>query len=392
VEIKGANPRRCYGIPLRDLEDASLAILDTVLAEWGAVSRTAQMTEDRSALWRPSIPLIVLERCQNPYLISTWLALRWLQAAFPGRTEFSSRLLARRARVNQKYLYWTRPGKPSWIDQLIADQLLMDVTNGVNRNDDARERPRNAQRHITIPLKELEQESLGMVIPVLKAWGVNPPATQPAPNQLMLEFAEGDPGLSRSVGADAGARAEFANMPPTQNGMHSDTDPSVPSTSYELAQRIPTPPPNIQGWPPLMATPAALWLDAREVLGERDWDYLAELVADHDRTTGGCGWFFVGQAIQAAMESGKEFRTKDNPLALKYIWGVLENIRERGYTPRPRKQKGADHGRAERNNATPGRTRTGAAADTTANGNRRTVSRYTVSGGTTAPADGDERS
>jgi hypothetical protein len=392
VEIKGANPRRCYGIPLRDLEDASLAILDTILAEWGAISQTAQMTEDRSALWRPSIPLVVLERCQNPYQINTWLALRWLQAAFPGRTAFSSRLLARRARVNQKYLYWTRPGKPSWIDQLIDAQLLTDVTDDVKRDDNARERPRNAQRHITIPLKELEQESLGMVIPILTAWGVQSPAPQPIPNQLMLAFAEGDLGLSRSVGGDAGARAASADTLPARTGTQPDPALPIAPTPYELAQRVPTPPPTIQGWPPLMATPAALWLDARATIGERDWDYLAELAAEHDRTTGGCGWFFVAQAIQAAMESGKEFRTKDNPLALKYIWGVLENIRERGYIPRPRKRKGTENGQAERNATRPGRTSAGAAADTAANRNRRTASRYTVSGGASTLADRDERS
>jgi hypothetical protein len=91
------------------------------------------------AVWRPDVPLIVLETCLTPgtvrvvekgiskdvevepaKLICVWLAIRWLMAAFPKRRGFGTRLIARRAGVNQKYV--TR-----WTGKLIELGLLEQI-------------------------------------------------------------------------------------------------------------------------------------------------------------------------------------------------------------------------------------------------------------------------
>jgi len=129
------------------------------------------------AVWRPDVPLVVLERCETKEQLIVWIAIRWLVAAFPQEKGFGTRKIAVRAKVNQKYV-------SRWCAELVDLQLL-ERTGDESVAGFAHSRP-----IYTVPLRKLEQISCEMAIDVLLRWGAPLPPPTPGREQLRLELLD----------------------------------------------------------------------------------------------------------------------------------------------------------------------------------------------------------
>lgn len=246
------------------------------------------------AVWRPSVPLAVLARCPRGQLIVVWLGLRWLRALFPRRLSFSTREIARAARVNRKYV-------TDWLAEL-AELGLVERQSGAKDNTPL----------YALPLHELERQSLELLPEVLQSWGVHPPErrrtgtasidptglgsidTTLAPidsteSESIVpppESIDATPAPIDSVGRKDGRKAEGGkanSAPTTHEGSHESDPPAAPS-----------------GQPALSAHPLALWRHACPRHRPIDAPHIQLLAAEHDPPTGGHGLYWVGRAILAA--------------------------------------------------------------------------------------------
>ena len=253
------------------------------------------------AVWRPSVPLAVLTRCPRGQLIVVWLGLRWLRALFPRRASFSTREIARAARVNRKYV-------TDWLAEL-AELRLVERQPGAEGGA-----PRYA-----LPLHELERQSLELLPEVLQSWGVRPPERRRA------GVASIDPTLAPIDTSPMGsidstlapidsiesesivAPAEAIDSTPApidavgrKDGRKVDGGKvgSAPITneSSDESNLLEAPP----GEPALSAHPLALWRDACPRHRPIDARHIQLLAAEHDPPTGGHGLYWVGRAILAA--------------------------------------------------------------------------------------------
>ena len=260
------------------------------------------------AVWRPDVPLIVLETCLTPgtvrvvekgiskdvevepaKLICVWLAIRWLMAAFPKRRGFGTRLIARRAGVNQKYV--TR-----WTGKLIELGLLEQIGEEAFDNLCAG----NPRPVYAIPLDRLERESNEIALSVLTRWGdeeqLPPP---PSPDQTAFDL--GLPAAAASRRSDP--IRDHGSDPirdHREGGMIHGREGGSPPPAKKSPGRPASPPPAPPTLPPLTAHPTALWARACGTPRPTDPDQLATLAAAHDAPTGGYGWYWVGRAILAA--------------------------------------------------------------------------------------------
>lgn len=132
-------------------------------------------------VWRPTIPLVVLERCENNSELAVWIALRWLIAAFPKRKGFGRREIARRARVSQGRVV-------GYIEELIKLGLIKIV--GEEQMGNLAPRP-----IYSIDMHNLERISSEIVLGVLASWGVHTPPSLAPPEQMQLA-------LSHTAGPD----------------------------------------------------------------------------------------------------------------------------------------------------------------------------------------------
>lgn len=282
---------------------------------------------------QPAVPLVVLERCPSAQHITVWLALRWLKALFPERQGFNSREIAAVARVNRKYVAGKRKDKrsadgtqPGWLEDLARLGLLVPAGEITLPGC-------NPLKLYDIPLAALEQESAAIAATVLARWGAPQPAPQgpadPPADRLPdplgqcaapatpLEDRESDPlgdtlpdpleGRRKDRRIMEGGReaSTHANemedrAAPPQRTPIADTYTSISSPA------LPAPPDEIflehQQWQPgaVPSHPLDLWRKACPIARPIDNEHLKALALEHNATSGGYGWYWVGRAILAA--------------------------------------------------------------------------------------------
>jgi hypothetical protein len=129
------------------------------------------------AVWRPEVPLVVLERCETKEQLCTWIGLRWLMAAFPREKGFGTRKIAKRAKVNQKYV--TR-----YCQELIALELIIDAGEENIANF------AHGRNVYSIPLHELDRISNDIALNVLKSWGAATQTAHQSDDQLPLDLGQ----------------------------------------------------------------------------------------------------------------------------------------------------------------------------------------------------------
>ncbi len=317
------------------------------------------------AVWRLEIPLVVLERTDGPHLLSVWIAVRWLQAADPTRRGFSTREIARRAKVDRKYV-------TQWVSGLVALSLLEVVGEELVPN--LHPRPIYA-----IPLAALEAASLDLAPQVVSAYRGNrtpagPPAA-PVTVRVVLPSLDNVEDQVEHVVLEA---EPAADEPPgdmgDQDGGIEDQGPGAmedhasggikdrikegrneggrePAHAREgTATGTGTPPtPTPLDSPQLPDEPLALWRSVRQTPRPMDDHHLLALIADHEAPTDGYGAYWVARAILAADTTDGAFAT--NPRALNLVRAILQRWRrEQTYgsdTPAfvQRQQSSAEHPR-----------------------------------------------
>ncbi len=321
------------------------------------------------AVWRLDVPLVVLERTDGPHLLSVWIAVRWLQAADPTRRGFSTREIARRAKVDRKYV-------TQWVSRLVALNLMEIV--GEEPMPNLRPRPIYA-----IPLAFLEAVSLELAPQVVSAYRTTrtvtplPPAHVPdsvtvrvvlpslggAGDQVEHVVLEAEPAEDEPPGDIEDRRGDIEDQAP--GDIEDDPSGGIKDhikegnkergretahareglTSRAEAPPTPTPPSN----PPLPAAPLTLWHSVRLTTRPMDDIRIQALIADHDTSTDGYGAYWVGRAILAADATDASFAT--NPKALNLLRAILQRWRrEQAYgsdTPAfvQRQQTSTDHSR-----------------------------------------------
>jgi hypothetical protein len=290
------------------------------------------------AVWRPDIPLIVIERCLNApptaggervdpsKLICTWLAIRWLTAAFPKQRGHGVRQIARRAGTHTE-------GITRWCERLLALGVLEKVGEEEPPRNLSKAKP---QPIYAIPLHELERISSEIALDVLIRCGGEAPPPLPAPDsQMTLDFPHSDavPGsASDRITDQASDRiTDQASDRITDQASDRITDQASDRITDQASDRItdhgeggrvgrvgdhahapqrtrgrprsfpppPDPPPNA---PALPAHPLKLWQDACPRPRPIDAQHLAALAAEHDAATGGHGLYYVGRAILKASQ------------------------------------------------------------------------------------------
>lgn len=252
-----------------------------------------------SAVWRPEVPLIVIEKClADPYtasgrkldpakLIVTWLAVRWLMAAAPGR-HHPTRQIAERVGAHMTSV-------TDWLEALIRLGLLIKAKEiKPSRNL----RKSGPQLEVTIDLNELERQSQQIALTVLLRLGSSDAgASAPPAGQLALDLSSDR--LSDQHGGGGVMEEE----------------------SRARANRYPACASPEDAWP-LPAHPFDLWLAASDApLPET---HLRALAAEHDGPTGGHGLYWVGRAILASSLKEK----------IKYVARVRQTLKtytRRGY-------------------------------------------------------------
>ena len=345
------------------------------------------------AVWRPDVPLIVLEKCLAPgtvrvvdkdgardvevdptKLICVWLAIRWLMAAFPKRRGFGTRLIARRAGVNQKYI--TR-----WAAKLIELGLLEHVGEEAFENLHAG----NPRPVYAIPLDRLERISNEIALSVLSTWSEPDDNSAPqSPDQLSFDArlldAESSRGSDpirdhgsdpirdhgsdpiRDHGSDPirdhGSDPIRDHMGGRIHGREGGLAPAAKKTTGSRPGRPPTIPPAPDGQPPLSAHPTALWAKACGQPRATDPDQLATLAAAHDIPTDGYGAYWVGRAILAAtldadVRSLRKVRAILDRWQAEGAYGSDRYTTEHRHGPRTRSRADAPAARAGTDGAAP---------------------------------------
>lgn len=321
------------------------------------------------------LPLVVLERCK-PVELALWVGLRWLMAAFPEQRGFSSRLIAKRAKIS-------RAGITQHFDRLLELRLITIV---------GKERVRNGRSRdvYSIDLVALNRETNDMVFEVLAYCGVKTPPDRPPKEQLRLFDADGAEGngsklIHSSPHSNAvnqtngsilihrpktnGSKLIHSAEPNGSKTSHSLEHPhavnqtngsklihspaanttevihSTPKNRRPLINRIkwnrregdhhslterrrghfeiPIAPPGERA---LMAHPIDVWRWAHADATANDEVRLADLAAAHDvpisAYPGGFGSYWLGRAMLAAIESDKD-------LTIPYLKRILTSWRRR---------------------------------------------------------------
>lgn len=305
------------------------------------------------AVYRTDVPLIVHERCRTPgpchdgttpeppKLLALWLALRWLIAAFPERRGFNQLQVSKRAGIDQKSVQ-------KWARKLVELGLFVEVGQIEFKHLKGKNDLPKVQRIYSIPLEELEQESLRRVGEIWREWErllFEGEPTPPPPDELQLTLDLSDPWTdqrsdpARDQGSHPSTDQSNLSHPPTDQSAHASTDQTDPYTdeasnpytdeasdpsrdhmeggregeregqdvlTHEGPNRRPPPTPPA-GQVALDAHPLDLWamvVPPPRPLIERH--LINQLAAEHDEPTGGHGWYWFGRALLTVRMSGEE--------------------------------------------------------------------------------------
>ena len=278
------------------------------------------------AVWRPELPLVVLERTESKEQLVVWIAVRWLMAAFPHERGFGSRKIAARAKVNQKYV-------SRWCEELVGLGLL--VPAGEERvRGFAQARP-----IYTVDLRRLAEQSSAMALEVLLHWGAPLGSAQSVPRDQLSLFSDSKSRIGSDPPEDQTDPPEDQITDPPED----QTDPPGVQITEPLRDQTDPPEDQIteplrdQSWKeggrkeggkdlraraqsgelsseqgprsvpiaprgawPLPCHPLDLWADVAAAQRPSDIRHLTALAAEHDGPTGGYGYYWLGRAMLAA--------------------------------------------------------------------------------------------
>jgi hypothetical protein len=258
---------------------------------------------------RSETPTIVRGMCTSSQQITVWASIRWLLENFPGEPP-SSRDIAIEAKVNQKTVattiaqlvklrlleivrYEEYPGRgklggspvrkpilriPGWIErqnQQYTEQYMIQLRA-------QREKTRTRDH----PTKFVDPKTDQRLDPFSDQQTAVDPKTDQGVDPKTDQQSQKNTYVGREVGREGGIAPTRAEKPEHQG-------PGTPSPS----SAPPLPPPSYYTLP---AHPLAMWRDACPTARPIDAKHLAALAAEHDASTGGFGWYWVGRAILAA--------------------------------------------------------------------------------------------
>ena len=306
------------------------------------------------AVWRPDVPLVVIERCLTAArasgekkvdpskLICTWLAIRWLMAAFPKRRGFPTRLIAERAGAHMTSI-------TAWCHKLMLLGLLSQVgEEPIVRN------LAHATPIYSIPLSELERISHDICLEILiKLGGESDETESQSSDQLTLDLPL--PDATQKSFSDRLSDQTSDRLSDHRDGRTDDhgTDDHArarekkPRGRPKNAPPVPPAPPN---QPPLPHHPLVLWANACTTPRSIDGAQLEALAAAHDEATAGYGLYWVGRAILAASAD-------EDVRSIRKVKTILDRWHDTQSYGSDRYQKEAANGREQV--SSPGQSRDG---------------------------------